>query len=299
MASRIFFSICSTALLFIFSISHAYNANSKTVDLDKACNSTLYVDYCKSVFKSNVSLTMHDYSRISVSKSLSAAKKFLQLVESHLKNRQASMTTIQALEDCQLVAGLNVDFLLESSVTINATDTLSLVVIDHVQTQLSATITNHDSCLDSLNATASGQSVKNDLYSSLTDGTKLHSISLAFFVGGWVYTSNTGKVQKEGRKALQASLCQALVNVTVIVNQDGSGNFTTISDAIAAAPNNTNGGNGYFQIHVVEGVYQEYVTIGKNKKYIMIVGDGINRTVITGNRSVGGGSTTFGSATLG
>ncbi|KAJ4978944.1 hypothetical protein NE237_009724 [Protea cynaroides] len=224
-------------------MSHAYNSNLIAIDLDTACNSTLYVDHCKSVLKSYVSLTKHDYSRITAIESLSAARHFLQLVESYLKN-QPSKTAIQSIEDCQVVAGLNVDFLLETSVTINATDTLSLAVIDDIQTWLSATITNHDICLDSLNAAASGQSIKNDLYPYLTNGTKLYSVSLALFIDGWVYTNNIGKVQKLGRKQLQVILGQGLLYETVVVSQDGSGNFTTISDAIAAAPNNTNNGNG-------------------------------------------------------
>ncbi|KAF5952283.1 hypothetical protein HYC85_010227 [Camellia sinensis] len=43
-----------------------------------------------------------------------------------------------------------------------------------------------------------------------------------------------------GRKLLQTSRGgQVKVNNMVIVNKDGSENFTTISDAVAVAPNNT------------------------------------------------------------
>lgn len=73
----------------------------------------------------------------------------------------------------------------------------------------------------------------------------------------------------------------------------------SINDAVAAAPNNTNGSNGYFMIFITAGVYEEYVSIPKNKKYLMMVGAGINQTVITGNRSVVDGWTTFNSATFG
>ncbi|KAI8025058.1 putative pectinesterase/pectinesterase inhibitor 7 [Camellia lanceoleosa] len=101
-----------------------------------------------------------------------------------------------------------------------------------------------------------------------------------------------------GRKLLQTSGGgQVKVNIMVIVNKDGSGNFTTISDAVAAAPNNTAANTGYFMIYVV-GVYEEYVSIAKNKQYLMIVGDGINKTIITGNHSVADGWTTYSSATV-
>lgn len=66
-----------------------------------------------------------------------------------------------------------------------------------------------------------------------------------------------------------------------------------------AAPNNIGTNNGYYVIYVVAGIYNVYVFIGKSKQNLMIVGDGINRTVITGNRSVVDGWTTFQSATFG
>ncbi|XP_019055297.1 PREDICTED: pectinesterase-like isoform X3 [Nelumbo nucifera] len=89
-----------------------------------------------------------------------------------------------------------------------------------------------------------------------------------------------------------------LVNDTAIVAKDGSGNFSLIGDAIAFAPNNSKVEDGYFVIYVKEGIYEEYVVVAKNKKNIMLLGDGINRTVVTGNRSVVDGWTTFNSATV-
>lgn len=85
----------------------------------------------------------------------------------------------------------------------------------------------------------------------------------------------------------------------VVVSQDGSGNCTTITDAVNSAPNSTNGVNGYHLIFVSAGVYQEYVSIPKNKKYLMMVGDGINQTIVTGDRNNVDGWITFNSATLG
>ncbi|GAU11246.1 hypothetical protein TSUD_342370 [Trifolium subterraneum] len=91
-----------------------------------------------------------------------------------------------------------------------------------------------------------------------------------------------------------------LVRDIVVVSKDGSGNFTTINDAVTAAPNNTiNATNGYFLIFIKEGVYEEYVSIPQNKAYLMLIGDGIDQTVITGNHSVGDGWTTFNSPTFG
>ena len=90
-----------------------------------------------------------------------------------------------------------------------------------------------------------------------------------------------------------------LISDIVTVMQDGTGNFTNITAAVAAAPNNTDGSGGFFLIYVTAGIYEEYVSIAKNKRYVMMIGDGINQTVVTGNRSVVDGWTTFNSATFG
>lgn len=90
-----------------------------------------------------------------------------------------------------------------------------------------------------------------------------------------------------------------LLNDYVIVSLDGTDNFTSIGDAIAAAPNNTKPEDGYFLIYAREGLYEEYVTIPKEKKNILLIGDGINKTCITGNHSVIDGWTTFNSSTFG
>jgi pectin methylesterase-like acyl-CoA thioesterase len=52
-------------------------------------------------------------------------------------------------------------------------------------------------------------------------------------------------------------------------------------------------------IYIKAGTYSEQVNVGKNAKNLMIYGDGIGQTILTGSKSVTGGSTTFLSATLG
>lgn len=81
-----------------------------------------------------------------------------------------------------------------------------------------------------------------------------------------------------------------------VVAADGTGNFTTISEAVLAAPDY---GTKRYVIHVKRGVYVENVEIKKKKWNIMMVGDGIDATVITGTRSFIDGWTTFRSATFG
>ncbi|XP_020264108.1 probable pectinesterase/pectinesterase inhibitor 12 [Asparagus officinalis] len=82
---------------------------------------------------------------------------------------------------------------------------------------------------------------------------------------------------------------------TLIVAQDGSGNFTKIGDAISFAPNNS---NYRTIIKVKAGIYYEYLEIPENKPNLMLYGEGSNVTEIRGNRSVGDGCKTLYSATV-
>ncbi|RVW28653.1 putative pectinesterase/pectinesterase inhibitor 12 [Vitis vinifera] len=79
------------------------------------------------------------------------------------------------------------------------------------------------------------------------------------------------------------------------VAADGTGNFTTVTDAINFAPNNS---NDRIIIYVREGVYEENVDIPSHKTNIVFLGDGSDVTFITGSRSVVDGWTTFRSATV-
>ncbi|KMZ63426.1 pectin methylesterase, family CE8 [Zostera marina] len=81
----------------------------------------------------------------------------------------------------------------------------------------------------------------------------------------------------------------------LIVAQDGSGNFTSISDAVAALTENT---SKRFVIKIMPGEYTENIMIDKDKPNVTLIGSGVNITVLKSNRSVKTGWTTTTSATL-
>ncbi|PWA80435.1 pectinesterase 2 [Artemisia annua] len=99
-------------------------------------------------------------------------------------------------------------------------------------------------------------------------------------------------VKRGDRKLLQT----AAPRPNIVVAQDGSGNYRTIKAAIDAAAKRS--GSGRFVIRIKRGVYRENIEIDNKMKNIMLVGDGMKYTIITGSRSVGGGSTTFKSGTV-
>ncbi|KAL2540081.1 putative pectinesterase/pectinesterase inhibitor 59 [Abeliophyllum distichum] len=84
----------------------------------------------------------------------------------------------------------------------------------------------------------------------------------------------------------------------VIVAKDGSGAFKSIQAAINYATSRRVG-NGRVVIYIKRGVYKENVAISRTMNKVMLVGDGLRYTIITGSRSVSQGFTTYSSATVG
>lgn len=322
MASKLFFLIAIPffiTLPFFASLSCA-DGNS----VSAICMSTPYPSYCKSMLP-NQTTNVYGYGRFSIQSSLLQSRIFLSKVDRYLQSQSSlSTTTIRALEDCGLLTELNIDFLSSSIEDVNKTSrTLPDLEADNVQTLLSAILTNQQTCLDGLQEADSASRVTNELSGALSNYTKLCSVSLALFTKGWVPKNRTWKPMmnhvtfQNGPLPLRMSsrtravyetvrrrkLLQSSNDITikgmVIVSKNRSGNFTTIMDAINAAPNKTASTDGYFLIYVTAGVYEEYVSIAKNKRYLLMIGDGINQTIITGNRSVVDGWTTFNSATFG
>ncbi|OMO67076.1 Pectinesterase, catalytic [Corchorus capsularis] len=176
-----------------------------------------------------------------------------------------------------------------------------------LRTWLSAAMANHETCIDGFEGTNS--IVKTVVAGSLNQVTSLVSDLLTMVDPGPSSKSNGGGgghvpgkklsnknqfpawFKREDRKLLMVDGVQA----DVVVAADGTGNFTKIMDAIAAAPDNS---MSRFVIYIKKGLYNENVEIKKKKWNLMMVGDGMDVTIISGNRSFIDGWTTFRSATF-
>jgi pectinesterase len=331
-------ALCALLLLSFSCLALSDDAPPSTpMSPSAACNATTDPSFCRSVLTPRGKGDLYTYGRFSVAESLTGARKFAALVDRYLaRHRHLSPSAIGALRDCQLMAELNVDFLSTAGATIRSTDTLLDPQADDVHTLLSAIVTNQQTCFDGLQQAAAGAwSDRGGLEAPIANGTKLYSLSLSLFTRAWVPTAKPARPHKGGsgskpphhghgsknkkpkspaarrglfdvtddemvrRMAIEGPERTVAVNNVVTVDQSGAGNFTTVGDAVAAAPRNLDGSGGYYLIYVLAGVYEENVQVPKHNKYIMMVGDGIGQTVITGNRSVVDGWTTFQSATFG
>lgn len=64
----------------------------------------------------------------------------------------------------------------------------------------------------------------------------------------------------------------------LVVAKDGSGDFTTVQEAVNASPDYLH--DGRFSILVKEGEYYEQITIPQNKRQLTIKGEGAEKTIL-------------------
>lgn len=87
------------------------------------------------------------------------------------------------------------------------------------------------------------------------------------------------------------------VKYNLVAAKDGSGQYKTVQAALNSAAKRKY--KTRFVIHVKKGVYRENIEVAVHNDNIMLVGDGMQNTIITSSRSVQGGFTTYSSATAG
>ncbi|XP_059432159.1 pectinesterase/pectinesterase inhibitor PPE8B-like isoform X1 [Corylus avellana] len=167
-----------------------------------------------------------------------------------------------------------------------------------LRTWLSAALVNQDTCIDGFDGPSSNI-VKELVSGGLNQVTSLvqQLLSMVHPVSESPGRRLTSKdqfpswVKSKDRKLLQANG----VVVDAVVAADGSGNFTKVMDAVLAAPDYS---MRRYVIYIKRGVYKENVEIKKKKWNLMFIGDGMDATIISGDRNYIDGWTTFRTATF-
>ncbi|KAJ6802936.1 putative pectinesterase [Iris pallida] len=226
-----------------------------------------------------------------ISKSLLQIDSFTYELDRANKNLMNS----QPVSDCAQLMDLSRDRLVESMGSVSAgahTD---------ARTFLSAVLTNHATCLDGLAGPArsalepqlkllmSSASALLAVLNSVDESPARHDVEHTRAAVG----EFPSWMSFRDRKLLEAS--GNAVTANVVVAKDGSGKYKTVQAAVDSAPDK---GTSRYVIYVKKGVYKENVVMSKKKTNVMIVGDGMDATVLTGSLNVVDGSTTFNSATL-
>ncbi|KAL7610909.1 hypothetical protein Lser_V15G10349 [Lactuca serriola] len=98
-------------------------------------------------------------------------------------------------------------------------------------------------------------------------------------------------------RLIQSAEGGEIKQVDLVVAQDGSGDFSTVVEAIKASENRRTG-TDRFIIYVKSGVYIENVIINSSMHNLTLIGEGIDATVITNNKNVNDGYETYNTATF-
>jgi pectinesterase len=164
-----------------------------------------------------------------------------------------------------------------------------------LRTWLSAVLANSDTCIEVL---AEGLQVKDIASTGLNRAMSLVETLLAQVIP--IHVDHVNKdhfpswMREDDKMLLGGNSLRA---PDAIVAIDGSGDHRSLTSAIQAAPAHS---KKRYVIHVKSGVYlDEYVKITSDKWNIMLIGDGIGATVISGSRNGADGIQTYSTASFG
>ncbi|CAA6658712.1 unnamed protein product [Spirodela intermedia] len=215
-----------------------------------------------------------------------------------------------AVQDCTELLSLSADelqFTLSASTSTASSSTAARRRSD-LQSWLSAAVGNQITCAEGIEGT--NQFVGNLVAGGLATVTSLvHQLlsqipATAVAADGEVNGRRNRKLLVENGKfpawmaAAERRLLQAppsSLQPDAVVAADGTGDYSTVAEAVEAAPEKS---ERRFIIYVKTGLYYENVEINRNKWNIVLVGDGIGATIISGTRNFVDGWTTFRTATL-
>lgn len=278
------------------STTATFNTN-KLTSLKSLCKTTPYPKLCFNSLKLSISININPNIinfllhslQLAISETTKLSNLFHDVGTSNIVEKQRG-----SIQDCKELHQSTLTSLKRSLSGIRSSNKRNIA---DARIYLSAALTNKNTCLDGLDS-ASG-TYKPVLVNSIINTYKHVSNSLSMLSNHAPEPSNQKGYKKKSTSPKWLSKSLDLdeydPNEMLVVSADGSGNFSTINDAINFAPNNS---MVRIVIYVKEGVYDENVEIPSYKTNIVMLGDGSDSTVITGNRSVVDGWTTFRSATL-
>ncbi|XP_062008831.1 pectinesterase 3-like [Rosa rugosa] len=288
-----------------------------SASLKAVCGVTQYPNSCFSSISSLKNSNTTDPEalfKLSLHVAINEASKLKDLPTA-IKSKIGNDTKLEsAIKVCETVFDDAVDKLNDSLSAMDVSSgekLLSEAKINDLKTWISATMTDQETCLDSLeDINSTYVQVFRD---AMQNSTEYASNSLAIvakilgllsnlnipvhrrLLGYGGETSSVpefpGWVSPGDRRLLQ----QQNLTAHVIVAKDGTGDFKTIQEAVNAVPTKN---LSRFVIYVKQGTYEENVNMDKSKWNVMMYGDGKTKTIVSGNLNYVDGTATFNTATF-
>lgn len=308
------------------SSDHEAETNSHHAIVKSACSSTFYPDLCFSAVAATtkkVIRSQKDVIELSLNITTTAVEHNYFTIKKLLGKKQGSLTEREktALHDCLETIDETLEELHQAVKDLHLYPNEKSLKqhADDLKTLMSAAMTNQETCLDGFSHEDADKKIRQALVDGEKYVEKMCSNALAMIknmtdtdIANYEHSmmSSNRKLKEveeingiawpewlsAGDRRLLQSTSTSVITPDVVVAADGSGNYTTVSEAVAEAPQKS---NKRYVIKIKAGVYRENVEVPKKKTNIMFVGEGRTKTIITGSRNVVDGSTTFHSATVG
>ncbi|KAG1366390.1 Pectinesterase 3 [Cocos nucifera] len=269
---------------------HSNSSNQRTPPISTSnsikalCAAAQYPDSCYSSISSakgsNTTENPKEFFKLSLQVAIEALKNFSTSSSPVLQMEDESLQA--AVRDCKELFDDAIDRLHDSLALLQpATGEKFLAAseISDLRTWLSAAITDQQTCMDGFEGAA--RDVVEKMEAAMASATQLTSNSLAIatkilarlenldgFAHRRLLASTPTWLSSLPRRAFLQESSRLEPNVTVA--KDGSERFRTIKEALDLVPKK----NGYpFVIYVKEGVYEEIVSVGKDKWNVTMIGD--------------------------
>ncbi|KAG8381464.1 hypothetical protein BUALT_Bualt06G0124600 [Buddleja alternifolia] len=291
--------------------NHKGQNKSISSSVKAVCDLTLHPDSCYnsiSPLATSGNLKLQDIYKLSVQVAINElSKSSKDFIENGVKKLNITdQRTLAAIESCQELFSLALDHLNDC---VSIKDTNLVETLNDLRTWLSSAGTNQQTCLDELED--SSDVLSNMFNENFKNSTEYTSNSLAIISSIDESISSLGAIGRrrlmgfgggdgmpEWLSGTERRLLQTpaeRIKADAVVAKDGSGKYKTIKAALKAVPEKS---KKRFVIYVKKGVYYENVRVEKKMWNVMIVGDGRDRTVVSGGLNFIDGTPTFQSATF-
>ncbi|TYK05534.1 putative pectinesterase/pectinesterase inhibitor 24 [Cucumis melo var. makuwa] len=278
---------------------------SLSASIKAVCDVTLYPDTCQKAFgpfANSSHLDPGQISKLAVQLALGELSKVADHIFDHAITNTTDDKTILALKNCHELLDLALDHL---NITLSSSDITLLKAVDDLKTWLTSAATYQQTCIDGLaevdpaladlfanflknstELTSNGLAIVS-FFSKLTD-----SLSLRRLMSYEDRQSNGDWARPILRKLAQSDIRK---QADIVVAKDSSGKYKTITEALKAVPDKS---KKRTVIYVKKGTYKEKVEVVKNKWNVVMVGDGMNATIVSGSLNVIDGTPTFSTASF-
>lgn len=284
-------------------VNHPKDVTIKTQNkmADQLCQPADYKEACSKSLSSVNSTDPKDFIKAAILSASDAVKKSFNFSEDLIVQAQKEPHSKMAIEDCEELLQNAVQELQASLSAVGDAELHTMGDrIAELKSWISSVLAYQETCADSFDDKSPLKPIVQDGFvdaSHLTDNVLailsglsdvLKSFNLQFNAPG-----NARRLMSLGKdgfptwfaasdRKLLAKVDNGNLKPNAVVAQDGSGQFKTISEAIAAYPAKL---KDRYVIYVKAGIYKEYVTIGKKQPNIVMYGDGPRKTIITGDKS--------------